>query len=65
MTPFQQGYAAAELNALTATDNLNPYYPGTLEFTLWEQGWQHWLNEQWQQLQNEHGEINPQLPLDF
>lgn len=65
MTPFQQGYAAAELNALTATDNLNPYVIGCLEYEQWEQGWQHWLNEQWQELQNEQGEINPQLPLDF
>lgn len=73
MTPFQQGYRAAELNALTATDNLNPYVIGFLEYEQWEQGWQHWINEQWQKLLNEQaqdfmnddGEINPQLPLDF
>lgn len=65
MTPFMQGYTAADTYALTHFDDQNPYEIGTDEFSQWEQGWQHWLNEQWQELQNEQGEINPQLPLDF
>ena len=65
MTPFIQGYTAADTYGLTHIEDLNPYEIGTEEFRQWEQGWQHWLNEQWHELQNEQGEINPQLPLDF
>ena len=50
---------------LTHFDDQNPYEPGTEEFSQWEQGWQHWVNEQWKQLQQEEEEKNPQQRIDF
>lgn len=65
MTPFMQGYTAADTYTLTHFDDQNPYEPGTEEFSQWEQGWQHWVNEQFKQLQQEEEEKNPQQKLDF